>query len=114
MSVDDNLMEKIREYYSHLYHEPFDAISKDSADSRACRITAYLNFVNRIVTKQVEDLKASPFEKGSEITKYFELLDDASELKKQYLSMLSLSSGAEKLRLQTFLRESVVAGSIDV
>ena len=71
MSVDDNLMEKMREYHSRLYHEPFAAIAKSESDSRARRITAYLNFVNRIVKKQVEGLKASSFEEDSEITKYF-------------------------------------------
>jgi len=114
MSVDDNLMEKMREYYSAMYDEPFAAIAKNEADSRALRITAYLNFVNRIVKKQVEELKASAFEEGTELTKYFELLDEETLLKKQYQQMVSLPEGLEKSRLQNYLRESVRAGSIDV
>jgi len=114
MSVDDNLMEKMREHYSALYHEPFEAIAKNEDDSRALRITAYLNFVNRIVKKQVDELKSSAFEAGTEITKYFELLDEETLLKKQYQLMLSLPTGSEKSRLQSCLRESVKAGSIDV
>ncbi len=114
MSVDDNLMEKMREHYSALYHEPFEAIAKHEDDSRALRITAYLNFVNRIVKRQVDELKSSAFEEGSEITKYFELLDEETLLKKQYHEMLSMPEGAEKCRFQSCLRESVRAGSIDV
>jgi len=114
MSVDDNLMEKMREYHSRLYHEPFEAIAKSDPDSRARRITAYLNFVHRIVKRQVEELKASPFEKGSEITAYFELLEENSALKLEYDRMLRAQDSGEKIRLQDYLRESVTAGSIDI
>ncbi len=114
MSVDDNLMEKMREYYSGLYQEPFTAIAKNAQDSRAKRITAYLNLINRIVKKQIAELKGSAFEEGTEITKYYDLLDDRSPLKQQYKKMLSLPEGTERQRLQASLRESVSPGSIDV
>lgn len=114
MSVDDNLMEKMREYYCNLYHEPFSPIAKSADDSRALRITAYLNFVGKMVKKQIEELKLSPFEEGAEITKYFELLDERSDLKQQYNRMLSTQEETEKIRLQSYLRENVTAGSIDV
>src|SRR3989338_8068977 len=88
MSVEDNLMEKMREYYSRLHQESFMPIGKNEPDSRARRITAYLNFVQVHVKEQVEKLKASAFEAGSEITKYFELLDEKSTLKQAYHRML--------------------------
>ena len=114
MSVDDNLMEKMREYYSRLYDETFLPITKSEPDSRARRITAYLNFVHRIVKKQVEELKSSPFEEGAEITRYFELLDEHSPLRQEYNHMLSTRDYGEKTRLQDSLRENVAAGSIDI
>lgn len=114
ISVDDNLMEKMREYYCRLYHEPYVMITKNEIDSRARRITAYLNFIYRIVKKQLEELKASPFEQGSEITKYFELLDEDSLLKQEYVRMLGAKDSGEKTRLQSRLRENVKAGSIDI
>ena len=80
MSVEDNLMEKMREHYCPLFGEVYTPIPKHSPDSRAERITEYLNFLGRVVARQIKDIKAAPFEKGSEITKYFELLDDASPL----------------------------------
>lgn len=114
MSVDDNLMEKMREYHSRLTGEPFEAIPKNEPDSRARRITAYLNFVLRRVKIQLRLLKASEFKPGTEITKYFELLDDACDLKKEYNRMLFLTGGEEKTRAQDRLRQKVVPGSIDV
>lgn len=114
MSVDDNLMEKMREYYSHFYKESFTPIAKSEPDKRARRITAYLNFVHRIVKKQLAELKASPFEEGTEISKYFELLDENSPLKQEYNRMLSTEERGEKTRLQEYLRENVAAGSMDI
>lgn len=114
MSVDDNLMEKMREHYSRQYNEPFEAIAKNETDSRARRITAYLNFIDKIVNQQIQDIKKASFEEESEINKYFNLLDESSPLKQQYKKMLNLSGGAEKILLQEQLRKSVVAGSIDV
>src|SRR3989338_7754607 len=87
MSVDDNLMEKMREYYSGLYGQRFEPIAKNEPDSRARRITAYLNFVHEAVNRQLLELKASEFKEGTEITKYFDLLDDNSALKKDYNRM---------------------------
>jgi hypothetical protein len=114
MSVEDNLMEKMRERYSHLWNEAFVPIAKSEPDSRARRITAYLNLVQRIVNKQVADLRSSPFEEYSEITRYFELLDDQSDLKKSYLRMLDMPQGSEKELLQMELRNAVIPGSIDI
>lgn len=114
MSVDDNLMEKMRRYYSELYGESFTPIAKNEEDSRARRITAYLNFIHRAVSKQLEEIKAAPFEAGSEITKYFELLSEKSALKQKYNAMLKMESGDEKTLAQKQLRGSVVAGSIDI
>lgn len=114
MSVDDNLMEKMREYYSRIYQETFKPIAKNEPDSRARRITAYLNFVHRAVKRQVDELKASHFEPDSEITKYFELLDDHSLLKEEYRRMLNTDDLKEKAIWQERLKQYVVAGSIDI
>ena len=114
MSVDDNLMERIREHYCGIYGEVFVPIPKAEHDSRARRITEYLNFVHRRIQMQMEDLKASGFEPETEITKYYELLDDASPLKKEYLQMLSIKDAGDRLEAQDRLRQKVTAGSIDI
>ena len=114
MSVDDNLMEKMREHYCSVYGETYAPILKHSPDSRERRITAYLDFVGRIVERQIEAVKASRFEEGSEITKYFELLEDDSALKQEYRQMLSAQDHEDKARRQALLRQKVAPGSIDV
>jgi hypothetical protein len=112
--VDDHLIEDVRKFYAKRYDEPYTPINKFDEDWRARRITAYLDLVNVIVAKQVADLKAGPFEAGSEITRYFELLPDSSPLKDLYKKMLVTGDPAEKIKLQTQLRENVVPGRIDV
>ncbi|MDP8263954.1 MAG: hypothetical protein P9M12_00550 [Candidatus Aceula lacicola] len=112
--VDDTLIEQMRKFYSSLYGEDYKEIKKDDPDHRARRITEYLNLIDRIVKKQIKDLKSSAFETGSEITKYFELLPDTSPFKKLYQEMLSTKDLEVKERLQNELRENVKAGSIDV
>ncbi len=112
--VDDVLIEQMRKFHCQQAGESYEEISKQNSDSRASRITAYLNLVDRLVQKQVVELQNSPFEKGSEITKYYEMLPDDSPLKRQYIEMLTMSEGSQKSSLQEKLRSSAVPGSIDV
>jgi len=112
--VDDTLIEEMRKYYCEKFGEVYQAITKSDHDYRAKRITEYLNLVDRIVKKQFEELKASAFEMGTEITKYFELLPETSPLKKLYHAMLKTSDPKQKKEIQDQLRDSVRMGSIDV
>ena len=112
--VDDILIERMREYYSNLYGKPFTAITPKEDDHRARRITAYLNLVNHIVHEQTAKLKASAFEQGSEIVKYFEMLADHSPLKALYRRLVAARSAVHRANLETELRSRIVAGAIDV
>ena len=112
--IEDDMIEKMRKFYSHEAGEEYRFISNTSADYRAERIRAYLNLVKRLVEKQVEHLKELPFETYSDLTKYFELLPDDAPLKELYHTMTLLPDGAEKEQLQKELREAVRPGSIDV
>src|SRR3989338_1494241 len=98
--VDDCLIEEMRKYYCGVAGEEYAPITKDEEDYRARRITAYLDLVDRIVKEQFKKLKNSPFELGSEITKYFTLLPDNSLLKGLYRKMLLAADPAEKANLQ--------------
>jgi hypothetical protein len=112
--VDDILLEQLRKDYHQKLDKPYEPILAREKDSRAKRITAYLNLINEIVKDQFEKLRASAFEKGSEITKYFELLPDVSFLKQKYYEMLSEKEELIKLKMQNFLRDNLHCGSIDV
>lgn len=112
--VEDELLEKMREYYCAQLDEEYIPITVKVDDYRARRITAYLNLLNTIVQQQVKALRMQPFENGADIIKYFEMLPDDSGVKKLYIEMVKLPPGPEKLALQEQLRALIKAGTIDV
>ena len=111
--VDDVLIEQIRKVHCEKEGEPYEPITNSDEDRRAHRITAYLNLVDGIVRRQVQALRASPFEPGSEITRYYELLPE-SPLKQAYAEMLTTTDQAAKARMKDDLRTWAVPGSINV
>lgn len=111
---DDELCEIMREYYSKEFNKPFEPIKKWDDDSRARRITAYLNLLNEIVTEQFDALRNSSFDSDSEIRKYFQMLPSDSPLKLQYLAMQELSEGPEKEAAKEALRRDIRPGDIEV
>lgn len=111
--VDDVLVEQVRKLHCEKHGEPYEKISNRDQDARALRITAYLNLLDRLIRPQVEALQASPFEDGSEITRYFEMLPE-TPLKRAYGEMLAATEPAAKARMQEDLRRHAVPGSIDI
>ena len=111
--VDDVLIEQMRRFHCEKEGEPYEEITDRGEDARGRRITAYLNLLDRLVTRQVEVLQASPFEAGSEITRYYELLPE-TPLKRTYREMLASEDAEEKAGLQDQLRRMATPGSIDV
>ncbi|NQT88213.1 hypothetical protein HQ560_15705 [bacterium] len=111
--VDDVLIEQMRKCHCDRIGEPYEAIADRDADPRARRITAYLNLLDRLVREQVVELQASPFEPGSEITRYFDLLPETA-LKQAYRDMQAEADPAAKARMQDALRPLAVPGAIDV
>jgi hypothetical protein len=112
--VDDTLIEHMRKYYCEKEGEPYSSITKYDEDFRARRITAYLDLIHKIIERKFQKIKHSHFEPGSEINKYFELLDDASPLKEKYQKMLKLRNPLLKLKLQEELRSEMRPGDINV
>lgn len=111
--VEDNLIEKMRKFYSEKIGVNYKEITLKDEDYRARRITEYLNLIKKIVDEQFDSLKKEAFEIGTEIHKYFDLLPDTAELKKMYHDFLA-AVGQEKDRIEKQIRESLVKGSIDV
>jgi len=111
--VDDVLIEQVRKFHCEIHGEPYEEISNSNQDARALRITAYLNLMDRLVQQQFEAVQAAPFEEGSDITRYFEMLPE-TPLKQAYNEMLVTTDGEARVRMQSDLRRQVVPGSIDV
>ena len=55
--VDDILLEKLRKMYSEKFEVPYKEITDKIDDFRAKRITSYLNLINDLVDKKIEDLQ---------------------------------------------------------
>ena len=111
--VDDVLMEQMRKFHCEKLGLEYIEITDRAEDARANRVTAYMDFLGKLVGEQVKALQSSPFESGSEITRYFEMLPDLP-LKESYTKMLTIPDPAEKSRLQNVLRRQAVPGTIDV
>lgn len=111
--IQDVLVEQMREFYCKKTRGEYIHIPIDDIDHRAKRVTAYLDLIQNIVDKQVEELKKQPFEEGNDIVKYFRLLPDNSPVKQLYLEMTKLN-GEAKERCQIELRSKIIAGAIDV
>jgi len=110
---DDILLEAMREQLCREFNLDFAPIEERDYDSRAARITAYLNLLKVIVDRQIRDLSGLPFEPGSDICRYFELLPESPH-KREYRRMMTTTDGKARRSLQESLRLLIVAGSIDV
>ncbi|BAV06015.1 hypothetical protein SAMN05421788_10687 [Filimonas lacunae] len=112
--VDDQLVEKMREFYHQQQHTPYQPITDMQEDFRAKRICCYLNLVQEIVQQQMQQLTALPFEANNELYQYFQLLPETAAIKRRFLEMNSMPEGPAKQLLQQQLRQLVTAGAIDV
>ena len=112
--VDDLLVERIRRHYAETYQIPFDPIHKWAPDSRARRITEYLNVVHEIVQRKMEEIRALPFFQQNDKDKYFEMLPDESPLKRAYTALQSVTNSAERAQQEKELTAKMLPGSIDV
>jgi len=112
--VDDELVERMREYHSLQNNEEFFPIPKTAEDFRAKRITAYLNLVQQLATRQFDLLRRELFVAGNDICRYFEMLPENSQLRLGYDLMMEYPDGPDKFIFQTILRQQMKMGAIDV
>ncbi|MCX6295387.1 MAG: hypothetical protein NTX97_04850 [Bacteroidetes bacterium] len=87
--IEDQLVEKMREFYSVKENIPFVPILESDVDHRSKRIKGYLNLMDILLKKQVQELRSQDFSEGSDIVKYFELLPNSTVLKEKYHLMLA-------------------------
>lgn len=112
--IEDNLIEQMREFYCRKFSLEYEAITKKEFDYRAKRIRAYLNLLNEILQMQMIELAAQPFGTGSDLDKYFGMLEENSFLKLLYNTMLQSQDPQEKKTLEAELKKRLLPGAIDV
>jgi hypothetical protein len=111
--VDDALIEQMRHKLSRDAGRELPEIGNREEDSRARRIASYLDLLDDLVSEQVERVRNSTFEVGSEITRYYQMLPD-SPLRALYEKMCAMTDGEARAELQEELRQRITRGSIDV
>ena len=110
--ADDVLLERLRKYYSGLNNFSYEEIKNNTKDYRADRITSYLNMVNKIASAKFEEFTTTTKDKFEEVKKYFAMLPDTSEVKKEFNKLIENSFSFEDLSL--WLKDNLSMGSIDV
>jgi hypothetical protein len=112
--MDDILIEKVREHYCDKYNLSFTPIHRWSEDSRARRITAYIDTVIDIVNIKFGQIKKMPFFESNDKEKYFSMLPDESPIKDTYQDLMEMDSGKKRDKTEKYLTNQMLKGSIDV
>ncbi len=110
--VDDILIEQMRKLYSSKYAIAYQEITDKIEDFRAKRISSYLNLINTIAEKKLEELKNATLEKKQEIKDYFNMLPDSSTIKQEFKKLTAKYFNVDEIK--GWLKENLSLGSIDV
>lgn len=111
--TDDDLIEKMRAFYSEKFSIPYQEISQKIEDYRAERITHYLNLMDTIIKEKFEKYKNELVESKWALENYISILPNKSEIKKALESFLQ-EGNSIKDTLKNFLEKNLSVGEIDV
>jgi len=111
--TDDELIEKMRAFYSTKFKIPYQEITTKIEDFRAKRITHYLNMVDEIVKEKFENFKAELLESKTALENYIAMLPNQSEIKIG-LQQLIGDGYTMKDQIKAYLEEHLSPGAIDV
>jgi len=111
--ADDELIEKMRAFYSEKFDVPYQEITKKIHDYRAERITSYLNLVDKVVKDKFENFKTELSESKHALENYIAMLPNKSEIK-QGLEHFLEDGIAWKENVKKYLEENLYPGEIDV
>ena len=110
--ADDVLLERLRKMYCDLNNRDYEEISIKEEDSRAVRITAYLNLVNELIEEKYNNFISKIKEKEEDLKQYFNLLPDTSNIKKDFQVFIEGLPSMEEMNL--WVKENMSLGSVDV
>lgn len=110
--VDDILLEKLRKMYSEKFEVPYKEITDKIDDFRAKRITSYLNLINNLVDKKIDDLKTITSEKSNELMEYLNMLPNSSTLKDEFKKLTATNFNTSDIK--KWINNHLHKGSIDV
>ncbi|QSB27783.1 hypothetical protein [Flavobacterium sp. CLA17] len=111
--ADDELIEKMRLFYSTKFNQPYQEISQKIQDYRAERITSYLNLVDKIVKQKFESFKAELAESKTALENFMAMLPNTSDIKKGFQNLLD-DGISFKDNIQNYIESHLSPGAIDV
>jgi hypothetical protein len=111
--ADDDLIEKMRNFYSAKFNQPYEEISQQFQDYRAKRITSYLNLVDKIVKQKFENFKTELAQSRPALEHFISMLPNGSTLKKGFHNLMA-EGLSFKENIQNYMESQLSAGAIDV
>ena len=111
--TDDELIEKMRAFYSQKFSLPYLEITSKSHDCRAERIKSYLNLVDVIVKYKFENFKIELSENKVSLENFIRILPNKSDLKNGLQKLID-EGNAAKETIKKYLSEAMSPGEIDV
>lgn len=111
--TDDELIEKMRAFYSKKFSIPYQEITQKCYDYRAERIKHYLNLVDTIVKNKVENFKNELAENKTTLDYYISLLPNKSELKNRLQKFIDEGLQITE-NVKKYVAEHLLPGDIDV
>jgi len=111
--IDDELLEKMNEFYSKKFNLPYQEITKKAQDYRAERITSYLNLVDTIVKDKFSKFKVELSESRLALENFMATLPNKSSIKEGLFNLLDEGSTLKE-NIKNYLEVHLKAGDIDV
>ncbi len=111
--TDDELIEKMRAFYSKKFSLPYQEITQKFHDYRAERITHYLNLVNTIVKNKFEIFITELAESKTALENYINMLPSSSEVRLGLQQFIDEGSTLKET-IKNYLEEHLFPGDIDV
>lgn len=111
--TDDEVIEKMRAFYSEKFSIPYQEITQKIHDYRAERITHYLNLMDTIVKEKFENFKNELTESKTSLENFIGILPNKSDLKKGLQSFID-EGVMIKDHIKNYLEQHLSSGEIDV
>lgn len=106
--VDDDLIEKMRAFFCASFHWPYTAITAKMEDSRARRITAYLDMVDELVRQKYQAFCDELAGSRQALESYLQMLPKTSATAQALLAAAGSTPETMRRRLAEILRPGCV------
>lgn len=112
--IDDEILEKMSEFYSKKFNFSYEGISKKVDDYRAKRITAYLDMMDEIVGSKFETFKEELAKNKTALNDFINMLPSTSELKEGLQTLIQNKKEDISNSIKAFVDKHLHPGDIDV